>query len=37
MDNVGLVDKSVTSGEESAREGSEGVRTFCIISSTDLY
>ena len=35
MANVGLVDKSVTSGEEIAREGNEGVRTLGIASSTD--
>ena len=37
MASVDLVDESVTSGEDSASEGSEGVRTLGIVSSTDLY
>lgn len=37
MADVGLVDESATSGDDSAREGNEEVRTLCIAPSTDLY
>ena len=35
MAQVGLIDMPVTSEEDDAREGNEGIRTLGIASSTD--